>query len=625
MSLPLRVAWRHLRTRRPPRWTRAVGGAALVLVVAGASAIVWSFGQPPSEPSLELSPADLAYVIGSFAAAIGLLVFSFAATVRGFTLLVAITGYSVAQGCAALVLVLSLLGGLEGDLQRRLLGHRAHLRIAPPAGSEIVNPEPLVTRVQAVPDVVGVSPELAGPIMIRSGFGRAGVNLVGVDPVLHATASGLPDEVVEGDYASFVDPSRLPRRPFPFIDAAGVVSADEPSDMADETGSEDPVEAPPAAEHGDATTVADAAEDSGGWEDPAQEIPRLRAEGKIPPARAPAPAPSPAPEEDDGGGWEDPEQEIPRLRAEGKIPPARPPVAEEAAEEPSLAEQLPAPDDLPAAEPAADLVGEDDPRTVPVLLGIELAAELSVSAGDPVQLITPEGRMTPAGLVPGVLQARVAGVYATGVYDDDRDYAYVPLPDAQAFLRAPGAVTSIAVRLGDPDALAAAKSGVIAVAGPELVVEDWRQIHRGLFSAMFLEKVAMFVALLFVILVAAFGILATNMMSVMERSAEIAILKAMGARDRLIARIFAFEGIIVGGVGCVGGIAAGLALCSWFSERGIPLRSDAFTLEALPLRVDPREVALVAAAALVLVSLASVLPARAAAALRPVDGLRRGE
>ncbi|MCY1007409.1 hypothetical protein OV079_18005 [Nannocystis pusilla] len=286
MNLPLRVAWRHLRTRRPPRWTRAVGAAALVLVVAGASAIVWSFGQPPSEPGLELSPADLAYVIGSFAAAIGLLVFSFAATVRGFTLLVAITGYSVAQGCAALVLVLSLLGGLEGDLQRRLLGHRAHLRIAPPAGSEIVNPEPLVTRVQAVPDVVGVSPELAGPIMIRSGFGRAGVNLVGVDPALHATASGLPDEVVEGDYASFVDPSRLPRRPFPFIDAAGVVSTDDPSDMPDETGSEGPVEAPPADEHGDATTVAEASEDSGGWEDPAQEIPRLRAEGK---SRRPAP------------------------------------------------------------------------------------------------------------------------------------------------------------------------------------------------------------------------------------------------------------------------------------------------------------------------------------------------
>lgn len=617
MNLSLRVAWRHLRTRRAPRWTRTIAILALVPVIAGAGAVIWSFGQPPSEGG-ELSTGDLAYVVGSFAAAIGLLVFSFAATVRGFTLLVAITGYSVAQGCAALVLVLSLLGGLEGDLQTRLLGHRAHLRIAPPPGAELVTPGPLVARVQGVPDVVGVSPELAGPIMIRSGFGRAGVNLVGVDPVLHATASGLPDEVIEGDYAAFLDPSQLPWRPFPVLDA---MPEDDPSDMVDGTGLEGPVEPAPDDALAHPEAVEAEVEDSGGWEDPAQEIPQLRAAGKIPPARDPVVAPGPAAEEDDGGGWEDPEQEIPRLRAEGKIPPARPVDTSPTDAEPSLADGLPAP---PAAEPTSDGAA-DEPRTVPVLLGIELAAELSVGPGDPVQLITPEGRMTPAGLVPGVLQARVAGVYATGVYDDDRDYAYVPLTDAQAFLRAPGAVTSIAVRLADPDALAAAKAGVIAVAGPELVVEDWRQIHRGLFSAMFLEKVAMFVALLFVILVAAFGILATNMMSVMERSAEIAILKAMGARDRLIAGIFAFEGIIVGGVGCVGGIAAGLALCTWFSERGIPLRSDAFTLEALPLRVDPWEVALVAAAALVLVGLASVLPARAAAALRPVDGLRRGE
>jgi len=620
MSLPLRVAWRHLRARRPARWALPLGACALVLVVAGAAAVVWSRGQPIAAADDEMSLPTIAYVLGSFGLFVGLLVLSFAATVRGFTLLVAITGYSVAQGCAALVLVLSLLGGLEGDLQRRLLGHRAHLRISPPPGSEIVAPDPLVARVQAVPDVVGVSPELAGPIMIRSGFGRAGVNLVGVDPTLHATASGLPNEVVEGDYAAFLDPTLLPRRPFPAL--PGVLEpepgeSDGSSGMAEETGPEVHADPPPPSD--------DAADegDDGGWEDPEQEIPRLRADGRIPPARAPVVPPPPADDEDDGGGWEDPEQEIPRLRAEGKIPAARPPVViADAAAEPLAVE---APTEEPAAAAEPDTFEADDPRMVPVLLGIELAAELSVTAGDPVQLITPEGRMTPAGLVPGVLQARVAGVYATGVYDDDRDYAYVPLADAQAFLRAPGAVTSIAVRLGDPEALATAKAGVVAVAGPELVVEDWRQIHRGLFSAMFLEKVAMFVALLFVILVAAFGILATNMMSVMERSAEIAILKAMGARDRLIAGIFALEGIIVGGVGCVGGIAAGLSLCAWFGEHGIPLRSSAFTLEALPLRVDPWEVALVAGAALVLVGLASVLPARAAAALRPVDGLRRGE
>src|SRR5690606_23583037 len=238
-------------------------------------------------------------------------------------------------------------------------------------------------------------------------------------------------------------------------------------DMGDETGPQGQVEIAP--EDG---------EDDGGWEDPEQEIPRLRAAGQIPPAVPPV-GPTAADGEEDGGGWEDPEQEIPRLRAEGKIPAARPPLV--------------APDaDPPAAEPAADEPGAADapadepPPVVPVLLGVELAAELSAGAGDAVQLMTPVGRMTPAGLGPGVLHARGAGVYATGVSGDDGESAYVARAAAQAFLRAAGAVPSIVVRLDDPDALDEARAGVVAVAGSPLVVEDWRQIHRGLFSAMFL-------------------------------------------------------------------------------------------------------------------------------------------
>src|SRR5690606_16685662 len=209
------VAWRHLRARRTPRWAGLVAALAAVLAGLGAAALIWSSGQPIEPAGDELSTADLVGLAGVVVCALGLVVLGFALTVRRFTLLVAITGYSVAQGCAALVIVLSLLGGLEGDLQRRLLGHRAHLRIAPPPGAEIVAPDPLAARVRAVDGVLGVSPALEGPIMIRSGFGRAGVNLVGVDPVRHAEASGLPDEVIEGDYRAFVDPSLLPRRPFP--------------------------------------------------------------------------------------------------------------------------------------------------------------------------------------------------------------------------------------------------------------------------------------------------------------------------------------------------------------------------------------------------------------------------
>jgi lipoprotein-releasing system permease protein len=605
------IAWRHLRSGAAPRWSGPLALLGGVLGALGAAVLVVSSGMKPDLTTEGLSTADSLGLLGVLVLAVGLVVAGFATLIRNFTLLVAITTFSVAQGCAALIIVLSLLGGLEADLQKRLLGHRAHLRISPPAGDEIVHGEPLVARLRALPEVAGVSPTLEGPVMIRSGFGRAGVILSGIDPELHAGATGLPDEVIEGDYRMFADPGLLPHRPFPGFEPEPA----EPSSAEPEP----PVspDLPTLAEEPGTSGQPEEADD-GGWEDPAQEIPKLRADGKVPPAQPPVEAPPD--EEDEGDGWEDPEQEIPRLRAEGKIPPARPPVAAEPAPEPELTDNSADPGSIPApSEP------EVTPVVVPVLLGVELANELSVGVGDPIQLITPEGRLTPAGLVPGVLAARVAGVYQTGVYEDDHEFVHIPLRDAQAFLRAPDAITAIAVRLRRPDELAAGKAAVAAVARAPLQLEDWRQIHRSLFSAMFLEKVAMFVALLFVILVAAFGILATNLMNVMERAPEIAIMKAIGARDRLIARVYALEGCIVGVLGCVGGIAAGLGLVAWFGERGVPLPSSAFTLEALPLRTDPWEVALVAAAALLLVGLASVLPARAAAAVRPVDGLRRVE
>src|SRR5690606_28824089 len=115
----------------------------------------------------------------------------------------------------------------------------------------------------------------------------------------------------------------------------------------------------------------------------------------------------------------------------------------------------------------------------------------------------------------------------------------------------------------------------------ELMVEDWRDLNRNLFSAMFLEKVAMFIALLFVVLVASFGILASNLMSVMEKSKEIAILKAMGMSDGGIMRIFIAEGLCVGLLGSFGGIAIGLALCWALDRYGLPLNENVYYIEKL--------------------------------------------
>jgi lipoprotein-releasing system permease protein len=262
----------------------------------------------------------------------------------------------------------------------------------------------------------------------------------------------------------------------------------------------------------------------------------------------------------------------------------------------------------------------------PVIIGRELSDELAVTVGTRVQLITPIGRMTPAGRMPGVIAARVAGVFFSGMYEFDSKNVYVPMPVAQAFLRAGDRVSGIAVKLDDVERLAEGRAAVQAAVdgagrGDELVVETWQDLNRNLFSAMFLEKIAMFIALLFVILVASFGILASNLMSVLEKSKEIAILKAMGASDAFVQRVFWAEGLCVGLIGATTGISFCWALDRW----GFPLGDGLYYVDRLPITVDPREVFAVAVAVMAIVWIFSLYPAWVASRLRPVDGLRHGD
>jgi lipoprotein-releasing system permease protein len=264
----------------------------------------------------------------------------------------------------------------------------------------------------------------------------------------------------------------------------------------------------------------------------------------------------------------------------------------------------------------------------PLLIGRELAMELGVHVGAPLQLITPVGRMTPAGRVPGVVAGRVGGVFFSGMYEYDRKNVYAPLDVVQRFLRTGDRVSGIEVKLHDVDRIDAGRAAVdaaVAATGRDLRVEDWRDLNRNLFSAMFLEKVAMFIALLFVVLVASFGILASNLMSVLEKSKEIAILKAMGCDDDGILRVFVAEGLCVGLLGSSLGIAAGLLLCWALDSYGLPLNENVYYIERLPVVVNPLEVAVIGVAALAIVWLSSLYPAMLASRTRPVDGLRQAE
>ncbi|MCA9694545.1 MAG: ABC transporter permease [Myxococcales bacterium] len=636
--LELRIAWRHLRVRSPPRWGRFLWWIGVSCSVLGALLTAVAYSELPADPSVTPQSAT-SVVLGI--AGVSLVLVGAASTVLAvlagrLNLLATLITSSVAVGCTALVVVLSLMGGLGVDLRDKILGQEGHIRVADRDARDFADYEPIIAALQARPEIAGASPIYAGEVMVRSDYNRVGVRIFGVDPDRHAEATALDQRIESGAYNLRDARPTSPAAPAP---------AATPTPTSKDAPAADP-------------WAEDEAEEDA-WEDPEVEIPRLREEGVIPPRPEPAGedivptstlAPPPAdPWGDDDEDWEDPAQEIPKLRAEGVIPPAVPPVgpsvdeeetdttdaesAEAGDEDADEAAEADDPEDEAADEADEDEAADEPVRPTrrgpvgaPLIIGRDLVAELGVRIGTPVQVITPVARITPAGEVPGQLTAHLAGVFYARHYPYDSGYVYAPLSGVQAVFQAPGRITNIDIALRDPEALDAGVAAVEAVLADlgrrELEVRDWRALHRNLFSAMFIEKAAMSVALLFVILVAAFGIMATTLMAVLEKSEEIAILKAMGISDRQIARIFVLEGLILGVFGSLGGVIAGLAVCAAASQIGLPIDPTIYSMERLPLTVEPLEVLAVGVAAVVIVWLSSVYPARAAARVRPVDALR---
>jgi len=560
---------------------------------------------------------------------------------RIFTVLATVITISVMLGCMALVVVLSLMTGLEHDLRDKILGQRAHIRVSREDGKPFADYLQLAEAIRGEPGIIGASPYLQGELMVRSGFQRQGGILLGIVPELHAGVSNLPEILTEGRYEFLADPAAVPESQFLFEMSAPVREPDEPDPIIDPaegaqgngTGATALPPPPPLS-----SALHDIEDADAGWEDPEAEIAKLRAAGKLPQPKisdevpvsgkvsavGPAAAIPPSPrgmaigDDDDDGDWEDPEAEIARLRREGKLAPApkdRPPeTAPESTDEPTD-------EDVPEDPTSAPLQG--------VFIGAEKAKELAAHLGDPVQLITPIGRLTPAGRIPGVMKVKVAGVFDANHYEYDRWLVYAELSLAQAFLRAGDRVSGIEIKVDDVDQLAGRKRLVQAIVDglgrDDLVVQDWQELNRSLFSAMALEKIAVFIALLCVILVASFGILGSNLMSVLEKAKEIAILKTMGCTDRLIQRVFIAEGLCLGVLGAALGILSGIALCLVLDRFGLPLGGTLQGFEELPVAVDPLEVVLVGLSSLAIVWLSSLYPARVASRMRPVDALRQAE
>ena len=276
----------------------------------------------------------------------------------------------------------------------------------------------------------------------------------------------------------------------------------------------------------------------------------------------------------------------------------------------------------PAARPpaAAPATG---PATPGILLGEELYARvLHVFVGSDVDVACPMCGVGPSGPMPKLKSFRVAGHFYTGMYEFDSKLAYVSLPEAQKFLGMQGEVTGIEVRTIDPDRAGLVAAAISAQLGPRYEVRSWQELNRGLFMALKLEKIAMFVALTFILLVASFSIVSCLIMLVTEKGREVAILKSMGARDGAILRVFLAQGLYIGLVGLALGLIFGVGSCLLLSRFGLPLDPDVYYIEKLPVVMRVTEIASVSLAALGLCCLATVYPAFAASRLRPVEGLR---
>jgi lipoprotein-releasing system permease protein len=282
-------------------------------------------------------------------------------------------------------------------------------------------------------------------------------------------------------------------------------------------------------------------------------------------------------------------------------------------------------DDLAHPERVAlDPLAPDNAKNAPaIILGEELYARtLRVFQGSLVDVVCPLCKMGPNGPMPGLKGFRVAGHFYSGMYEFDSKLAYVSLKEALTFLRMPGEVTGIDVRTQDPEAAPAIAAAVQSALGSGYQAESWQELNKGLFMALRLEKMAMFVVLTFIALVASFSIISTLIMMATEKAREVAILKAMGAVDGAVRRVFVAEGLYIGLIGLLVGVATGIGGCLLIERYGLPLPMDVYYITQLPVVMRSGEILTVAASALGLCFLATVYPAWLASRMRPVDGLR---
>jgi lipoprotein-releasing system permease protein len=469
----------------------------------------------------------------------------------------------VALGTAALVAVMSVTGGFRAEFQRKVLGVNAHVMVLRASFRDY---RQVMEKVQHIPEVIGVAPFVLNPMMItHAGHTATGVLLKGVDPDKVGTVLDLPEQIVAGSLEGLRPPSK------PESVAPGAVPASVRLDALEPDVAASEAYALP--------------------KPPAPALPR-----SVAPARAASPP------------------RAPRDLPSGSIVPKG-----------GYASELPGEDVLPDdldVDPCR-AVGSDLPG---IVLGFALKQTLKAELGDCVQVTSPTIGYSFAGgeLRPPVAKEfRVIGVFQAGFEQYDSKLVYTDLREAQAFYQEGDSVTGVEMKVADVDRAREVAARVEEELGGKLYdVVDWMELNHGLFTALRIQQILMSLVLALIILVAAFTVIATLIMVVLDKKREIATIKAMGASDGQLLRAFLYQGLIIGLMGTAFGLGFGFVVCRWILAYGFPLDPKVYFIDHLPVQMRPAEFLLTGVFAILACLFATVWPALHASRLRPAEAFR---
>ncbi len=256
-----------------------------------------------------------------------------------------------------------------------------------------------------------------------------------------------------------------------------------------------------------------------------------------------------------------------------------------------------------------------------VLIGKELAKNIGLFIGDSLTLMVPFGGYSPMGAMPETVRARVGGIFETGMYEIDNTLIIMPLSDVESVMGI--GATGIEVKLNDVYSANETRKELMQKIGPNYYARTWIEMNRNLFSALKLEKIAMFIILALIIFVASFNIITSLIMTVMEKKKDIAILKSIGAKKQSIMRIFMIEGITIGVVGSIVGSLGGYISCAIIKHtKLIELPKEIYYITRLPAEISILDILLIAVVTAVICVLATIYPSYKASKIDPVETLR---